>query len=104
MSILPAAGQGPNQFNWHRAKLAMAVTGKNRHYLIKDIQRRHFNAMAQAILGVSAEPLIQDLLARTPAVIEQMGASLPHGYPARVAEAILEGLRAAAQRLEAMPA
>ena len=104
MSILPAAGQGPNQFNWHRAKLAMAVTGKNRHYLIKDIQRRHFNAMAQAILGVSAEPLIQDLLARTPAVIEQMGASLPRGYPARVAEAILEGLRAAAQRLEAMPA
>jgi serine/threonine-protein kinase HipA len=103
MSILPAAGHGPNQFNWHRAKLAMAVSGKNRHYLIKDIQRRHFNAMAQAILGVSAEPLIQDLLARTPAVIEQMYGSLPGGYPARVAEAILEGLRAAAQRLEAMP-
>ena len=102
ISILPATGKGPNQFNWHRAQLAMAVTGKNRHYLVKDIQRRHFNAMAQACLGTDAEPLIADLLARTPGVIERMYAKLPAGFPQRVAESVLQGLQDAAQRLEAM--
>jgi serine/threonine-protein kinase HipA len=104
MSILPAMGNGPNQFNWHKATLAMAVSGKHRHYRMKDIQRRHFNATAQKCLGAHAEPIIGDILATTPAVIDEMYASLPAGFPPGVAEGILEGLREASRRLEAMPA
>jgi hypothetical protein len=53
------------------ATLAMAVRGKNRHYLLKSIQRRHFNALAvQCGLGMDAEALIAGILASTPAVVE----------------------------------
>ena len=103
MSTLPAMGSGPNQFDGHKAKLAMAVSGKNRHYLVKAIQRRHFNATAQQCLGVNAEPLIADVLAKTPHVVRQMYEALPAGFPEHVAERVLAGLAEAAKRLEAMP-
>ena len=105
MSIWPAVGKGPNQFNWHRAKLAMAVSGKNRHYLMKDVQRRHFNAMAALCsCGPTAEALIEDILDRTLDVIEKVIACLPPAFPARVADGILQGLADSAKRLDAMPA
>jgi serine/threonine-protein kinase HipA len=105
MSIWPAVGKGPNQFNWFKAKLAMAVSGKNRHYLMKDVQRRHFNAMAtKCFYGPTAEDIIEDILERTLGVIEAVTALLPPAFPARVADGILEGLADSAKRLDAMPA
>ena len=81
----------------------MAVRGKNKHYLLKDIHRRHFNAMA-ALCGVgeTAEPLIKEVLAATPAVIASVQNELPPGFPQHVLEAILQGLMKSAQQLEAM--
>lgn len=105
MSVRPAVGKGPNPLHWHRAKLAMAVSGKNRHYLMKDVQRRHFNAMAALCsCGPTAEALIEDLLDRTLDVIEKVIACLPPAFPARVADGILQGLADSAKRLDAMPA
>jgi serine/threonine-protein kinase HipA len=105
MSIWPVEGDGGNQWSWHKAKLAMAVVGKNRHYLMKDIQRRNFNAMAsRCFYGPDAEPLIGRLIDATPAAIDTVAATLPDGFPARVAERIFKGLRASADRLAAMPA
>jgi len=103
MSVLPAIGVGPNQLDWLRVKLAMAISGKNQHYLIKDIQRRHFNATTMKLWGVSAEPIIAEVLEKTPAVIERMFAGLPTAFPPRVADRILNGLRDSAARLERMP-
>lgn len=103
MSVWPVIGDGPNQFSWHRTKLAMAVAGKSRHYALRDIQRRHFNAMAsQCFLGTDAEPVIERLIARTPAVIDAVGAMLPPGFPQRVADTILNGLRTSVERLAGM--
>jgi serine/threonine-protein kinase HipA len=68
VSIWPVEGSGPGQWSWHKAKLAMAMAmaGKNRHYLFKDIQRRHFNGMApQCRYGKDAEPIIGRLIERT---------------------------------------
>jgi len=80
------------------------VAGKNRHYLMKDIQRRNFNAMAvRCFYGADAEPLIGRLIDATPAAIDTVSASLPADFPARVAERIFDGLRSSAQRLAAMP-
>jgi serine/threonine-protein kinase HipA len=104
MSIWPVEGDGGNQWSWHKAKLAMAVAGKNRHYLMKDIQRRNFNAMAsRCFYGPDAEPLIGRLIDATPAAIETVAAALPKGFPERVAERIFDGLRTSAERLAAMP-
>ena len=38
---------------------------------------------------------------RTPAVIEKVGAALPRGFPAQIADTILAGVRASAERLSA---
>jgi serine/threonine-protein kinase HipA len=105
VSIWPIAGGAANQLAWHKAKLAMAVTGKNRHYLLKDIQRRHFNAMAPKCgYGENAEPLIEEILERVPGAVAEVAAKLPAGFPQRVADKILGGIRDAAGRLAAMPA
>lgn len=104
MSAYPVLGKGPNQWSWHEVKLAMAVRSKNKHYAFRNVQRRHFNAMARLCGLDSAEPLIEDLLARTPGVIESVGGRLPDLFHEPVAAAILQGLKDAAERLARMPA
>ncbi|KML55808.1 toxin HipA [Burkholderia cepacia] len=104
MSIWPVEGDGANQWSWHKAKLAMAVHGKRKHYAMRDITRRHFTAMAETcLLGDIATPIVERLIDMTPRVIESVGAALSPGFPARVAERILGGLRFAAQRLADIP-
>lgn len=104
LSIWPVEGAAAHQINLHKAKLAMAVWGKNRHYHLKDIQRRHFNSMAPRCgLGKDVETLIQRLITQTPRVLETVNAELPQGFPAQVAQTILGQLERAAQRLAAMP-
>jgi serine/threonine-protein kinase HipA len=55
-------------------------------------------------LGETAEPLIKDILAATPAVIASVQENLPKGFPEHVLDAILRGLSKSAKQLEAMPA
>jgi serine/threonine-protein kinase HipA len=105
LSIWPIMGEGHNKISWHNAKLAMSVRGKNKHYLLKSIQRRHFNAMAaQCGVGETAESLIKDILVATPVVIATVQKDLPKGFPQHVLEAVLQGLTKSAAQLEAMPA
>jgi serine/threonine-protein kinase HipA len=47
------------------------------------------------------ESLIDKVLAQTPKVIEQVGASLPPGFPDDVFESITRGLLESAERLKA---
>ena len=105
VSIWPIIGEGPDKISWHNAKLAMSVRGKNKHYSLKNIQRRHFNATAaQCGVDETAEPLIKDILTATPAVIASVQEDLPKGFPQHVLDAILKGLMKSAKQLEAMPA
>ncbi len=105
LSIWPIIGNAPHKISWHNARLAMSVRGRNKHYLVKDIQRKHFNEMAARCgLGETAEPLIKDILAATPAVIASVQENLPKGFPQHVLDAILTGLSQSARQLEAMPA
>lgn len=100
MSIWPVAGDGGNQWSWHKATLAMAVWGKGRHYRMRDVKRAHFDATAQLChYGADAAPIIERLIARTPAVIDEVAATLPDGFPERVATKLFDGLRFSAQRL-----
>ena len=104
MSAYPVLGDGPNQWSLHELKLAMAVLGKNRHYAMSQIQRRHFNNTARKLgYADSAEPIIMDILARTPAVVAEVSASLPESFSQRVADSILGGLEEAARKLQTMP-
>jgi len=105
MSAYPVMGDGPNQWSPRELKLAMALVGKNRHYEVERIQRRHFNSTAKRFgYGETAEPLIQELIERTPVVIDEVQRALPPGFSDEVAVKVLSGLRTAARVLEVMPA
>jgi len=104
MSVYPVLGDGPNQWSPYEIKLAMALLGKNRHYEMHGIQRRHFNSTAQKVgYAPNAEPIIEELLARTPAAIAEVQAELPQDFSSRVRDAILGGLEQAARTLGGMP-
>lgn len=103
MSAYPVLGDGANQWSPFEIKLAMALIGKNRHYEMHGIQRRHFDSTAQKVgYGPTAEPIIEDLLARTPAIIAAVQADLPQDFSQRVADSVLGGLAQAAKSLGAM--
>jgi serine/threonine-protein kinase HipA len=104
MSIWPVEGKGASQFSYFKARLAMALLGKTKHYHFKDIQRRHFNSTAaKCFQRPDAEDLIEQVLERTPGAIANVAAKLPEGFPARVAESIFKGLSMAAEQLARMP-
>ena len=104
MSVWPIAGDGPNQISWHKAKLATAVMAARPLYRLREIQRRHFNAMAAKCgYGKDAEPIIEKVLGATPNVIQRVRDKLPQGFPEHVATQIFDNLQDAAQRLDAMP-
>jgi serine/threonine-protein kinase HipA len=104
ISTWPVIGHGAGKLEWQKARLAMSLRGTSRHYRLHEIQRRHFNAMAQRCgLGTDAENLIQGLIARTASVIDKVSRELPKGFPADVAGPILDNLHNAALRLREMP-
>jgi serine/threonine-protein kinase HipA len=85
--------------------MAMAVEGTHRHDHWWQIQRRHFNHMAQKYgYSQGAEAQIQHLIEATPRVIEAINQQLPADFPPWVAEAIFSGLTASALTLSQMPA
>lgn len=83
--------------------MTTAPLGKNKHYLTHKIMRRHFNSTAKKVgYGDSAEPLIQDFIARTPAVVDKVRAELPAGFSEKVADRILGDVLAATHDLDGM--
>jgi serine/threonine-protein kinase HipA len=104
MSIWPVVGNKPNQVSMFKAKMAMAVLGKNKHYLFKEIQRRHFNTMAVKCFDrTDAENVIGQVLEATPWAIDAMKNKLPKGFPDWIAECIFKGLQESVELLERMP-
>src|SRR5690554_248428 len=104
LSVYPIMGRGARQLDPHRAELAMAVAGKNRHRRLRDIRRRHWNETARACgIAEGAEPWIADLLERVEPAIATVQAQLPGDFPDRVAAGVFEGVRDAARRLASMP-
>lgn len=105
LSAWPIIGNGKGRLAWKNAKLAMAVSGKNRHYHLATIMRRHFNATAARCgWDESAEDIIGELLAKVDAAIEAVSKQLPAGFPEDVADAVFEGMRSQARRLREQPA
>lgn len=104
LSAWPIIGDGKNQLAWRNAKLAMAVSGKNRHYELATIMRRHFNAMAAKCgWGADAEDVIGELLDGVEPAIDAVTRQMPVDFPQDVAEAVFEGVRKQVQRLQAQP-
>lgn len=95
LSAWPIIGKAQNKLALRDVKLAMALKGKNRHYHLSTIVRRHFNATAAACgWGADMEDLLGETLPRVPGALEEVMQQLPATFPADVAEAICSGVKA----------
>ncbi|MGF6961695.1 type II toxin-antitoxin system HipA family toxin [Paraburkholderia youngii] len=95
LSAHPIIGSGAGRLAAQKVKLAMAVRGKNVHYLLNQIQRRHWVAEGQRV-GFSAtdvDALIDQLSAQTETVIDTVSSRLPPEFPLDVADAVFDGMR-----------
>lgn len=93
LSMWPYFGPGPNQFNVHRAGLAMAVRSKNTHYLFNTIHLRHWKQLAMQNGGARVWDVMLALLDRVDAALNAVEATLPDGFPDRTWDAIATGMR-----------
>lgn len=103
LSAHPIIGNGRNQISPRRVKLAMAVRSKNVHYLISEIRRRHWVAQGRRVTlaAEEVEEMIDTLTGKTEAVIENVAAQLPNGFPEHVSDKIFDGMRRHSEKLAA---
>ncbi len=105
LSAWPVTGRGANRLDANRLRLAMAVKGKNTHYRLRDIQRRHFNQTARLCgWGQNMEDLIVEVLDQLTQVLEAAQEMLLPGFPEEVFATVQAGMLDAAKRLARMPA
>jgi serine/threonine-protein kinase HipA len=106
MSAWPLIGEGPGRLSEHKIRMAMAIRSANAHWKMKEIQRRHWLALGKrygvlADGGRAIDAILDDVIARTPRVVAEVGAALPAGFPDSVADPVLRGLERAATQLAA---
>lgn len=104
LSAYPVLGDGPARISPFRAKMAMAVRPKDAHWKMRDIARRHWMALGAShgiltVGGGDAESLIDETVDQVSEVVAKLGAQLPQGFDAQLADAIFNGIQTAAGRL-----
>lgn len=100
MSAYPLIAK--KQLSLQKIKMAMALTGKNKHYHWHSIQRRYFLETAKAA-GYSvekAETILNTMLQQIDSVIEQVSSKLPHGFPRNISQPIFDGMLLVKHKLE----
>ena len=100
LSAYPVIGGGRNQLSGRKINMAMAL-GKSRVYRWANMTRRHFITTGThcGLTRGTIESIIDDLLQRTPQVLEAVARELPPGFPENVAGAIFEGIGQSAGRV-----
>lgn len=92
LSAQPMIDDG--KFQAEKIKMAMSY-GDSNHYRVRDLQRRHFIESAK-ICRIDAEQMeliIDEVIADTPGVIDDVSNRLPTGFPQQVANSIFSGLQ-----------
>ncbi|MCU5773717.1 type II toxin-antitoxin system HipA family toxin [Erwiniaceae bacterium BAC15a-03b] len=99
MSAFPL--MNPKGIAVKKAKMAMAMLGRNRHFHWHTILPRHFISTAQQVdyPVSSVELLMSEMKRKTAQVITDMLAILPHDFPENISEPIFQGLTRQATRL-----
>ena len=93
MSAYPLIAK--KQLQIQKIKMAMALKGKNNHYHWHNIERRHFLETAKnANFSVErAEAILDDMLEKVDAVIEQVSPIIPVDFPVNISKSIFDGIR-----------
>lgn len=99
LSAWPIIGRAANQIDWRKARLAMAVRGRNAHWRLTEILPRHWDGVARLAGLGDASAIRREILDRLPSALDELQSQLPRGFPAQVAASIFDGLRFSARRL-----
>ena len=85
-----------------KAKMAMALQGKNRQYNFSMIQPRHFISTATKVgfPTKTAMELMVDMAEKTDAVIATVSSQLPADFPEHISNAIFSGLSIQADKIK----
>jgi serine/threonine-protein kinase HipA len=95
--IGPRSGQWPQQ----NLKMAMAWFGeKNRYTKPLEITSRRMLITAKRLGLGDAQPILNELVARTPVVVRSVQTQLPAGFPQTIAEPVFTGLQTCASQLQ----
>ncbi len=83
------------QLQAKKIKMAMAISGKNRHYLWHTIQPRHFLSTAKqaGFNEKTARTLVVEMMDAVDEVIARIEAMIPDGFPDTIATPILTSMR-----------
>ena len=100
ISAYPVLGHGKWRLAHEKLHMAMAVTGKNRHYEWSRIEARHWISTA-ALCGAQLEirSILSELIAGAPEAINKVSATIPAGFPDSIADSIFNGIQMAVKRL-----
>ena len=99
ISVYPLVMAG--QISMYKVKMAMAVSGKNRHYRWNDITGRHWLDTAKKCRFPVDEmkQIIEKCCDMAQKSIDLTGTALPSGFPGQISEAIFSGIQQARERL-----
>ena len=83
------------QLQAQKIKMAMALSGCNRHYHWTNIQPRYFASTARAagFNENTATNLLEEMMDQVDAVIEKVSDQLPGEFHDRIASPIFEGMQ-----------
>lgn len=99
LSAHPMLGHGRGRLSPQKITMAMALEGKNRHYHWDGIRLRHWLETGKRCGVPEMATLVREIIDRTPAALAVARQAIPAGFPAPIADSILGGVQAAAQRL-----
>lgn len=98
LSAWPIIGPGAHQLAVQRARLAMALPGRRRHYRLNEIQVRHWQSLATRTGVTALWDRMCEMVASVDAALGQVEKRLPAGFPERVFARISAGMRRQARQ------
>ena len=93
LSAWPLIGAGPDDLQYKKTKLAMAVRGKTAHYKMSEIQYRHWEALAKRSAVAGAWDAMQGMTHRLDVALTAVEQRLPADFPMGLAHTIFQGVR-----------
>lgn len=90
------------QLHSQKVKMAMALKGKNNHYHLHSIQRRHFiGAAKSANYPIErAQSILNEMLEKVQPVIDSVSAVIPNDFPKQISDSVFKGMLAMKKTLE----
>lgn len=100
MSVHPVLGHGRGKIPPEKLRIAMAVTGANRHFEWAKITGRHWLETAR-LSGAEdlAASVLEEILGSIDGVIDTVSSRLPAVFPESLAKSIFDGIRSCAWQL-----